>query len=372
MRVLIFLFFILLPIALSFKPLEISQLNLVNLLSGNLTSDTPNNTQVLNYFVNHFSRLRWDATIDTFQSNTPLGRKTFNNLVVNSNKDAPFRLTLAAHYDSKYFKNAEFLGATDSAFPCALLLDLATFFTPILNKFDSLKFGLKSGQVPLPPYIKATGGDRSNFTTSYGPSFDGRQLDEHDLSLQMIFFDGEEAFENWSDNDSIYGAKHLAETLSTSYIDIQEAHHPPVSKRRLKPHPTELDRIDHLVLLDLLGAPNPTIPNYFSTTEWMHSHMIDIENRLNSIAETPTVDQSNNFQSRFFVNRTSRSGISDDHLPFLHRGVPIFHVIPYPFPSVWHKLSDDRSALSIPTMARWNAIMRTFIAEYMQLRPLIH
>ncbi|EIM22275.1 hypothetical protein WALSEDRAFT_16975, partial [Wallemia mellicola CBS 633.66] len=309
-------------------------------------SDTPNNTQVLNYFVNHFSRLRWDATIDTFQSNTPLGRKTFNNLVVNSNKDAPFRLTLAAHYDSKYFKNAEFLGATDSAFPCALLLDLATFFTPILNK--------------------------SNFTTSYGPSFDGRQLDEHDLSLQMIFFDGEEAFENWSDNDSIYGAKHLAETLSTSYIDIQEAHHPPVSKRRLKPHPTELDRIDHLVLLDLLGAPNPTIPNYFSTTEWMHSHMIDIENRLNSIAETPTVDQSNNFQSRFFVNRTSRSGISDDHLPFLHRGVPIFHVIPNPFPSVWHKLSDDRSALSIPTMSRWNAIMRTFIAEYMQLRPLIH
>ena len=26
----------------------------------------------------------------------------------------------------------------------------------------------------------------------------------------MIFFDGEEAFVEWSDTDSIYGAKHLA------------------------------------------------------------------------------------------------------------------------------------------------------------------
>lgn len=27
----------------------------------------------------------------------------------------------------------------------------------------------------------------------------------------FIFFDGEEAFEEWGPNDSIYGAKHLAE-----------------------------------------------------------------------------------------------------------------------------------------------------------------
>jgi glutaminyl-peptide cyclotransferase len=28
----------------------------------------------------------------------------------------------------------------------------------------------------------------------------------------LIFFDGEEAFEEWGPNDSIYGAKHLART----------------------------------------------------------------------------------------------------------------------------------------------------------------
>lgn len=33
---------------------------------------------------------------------------------------------------------------------------------------------------------------------------------QRDLSLMLLFFDGEEAFQNWGPNDSIYGAKHLA------------------------------------------------------------------------------------------------------------------------------------------------------------------
>jgi len=35
---------------------------------------------------------------------------------------------------------------------------------------------------------------------------------QQDVSLMLIFFDGEEAFEEWGPNDSIYGAKHLART----------------------------------------------------------------------------------------------------------------------------------------------------------------
>ena len=35
-----------------------------------------------------------------------------------------------------------------------------------------------------------------------------------DSSLQLIFFDGEEAFRIWSDTDSIYGARHLAQAMS--------------------------------------------------------------------------------------------------------------------------------------------------------------
>ena len=32
-----------------------------------------------------------------------------------------------------------------------------------------------------------------------------------DLTLQFVFFDGEEAFLEWTRTDSIYGARHLAE-----------------------------------------------------------------------------------------------------------------------------------------------------------------
>ena len=38
------------------------------------------------------------------------------------------------------------------------------------------------------------------------------QLEE--TSLQLIFFDGEEAFKMWTDDDSIYGARHLARSMS--------------------------------------------------------------------------------------------------------------------------------------------------------------
>ncbi len=34
-----------------------------------------------------------------------------------------------------------------------------------------------------------------------------------DLGLQLIFFDGEEAFERWTRADSLYGARHLASRM---------------------------------------------------------------------------------------------------------------------------------------------------------------
>ena len=36
------------------------------------------------------------------------------------------------------------------------------------------------------------------------------------MTLQMVFFDGQEAFVQWSDNDSLYGSRHLAELWSTA------------------------------------------------------------------------------------------------------------------------------------------------------------
>lgn len=47
----------------------------------------------------------------------------------------------------------------------------------------------------------------------------------------------------------------------------------------------------------------------------------------------------------FFLDRKAPSNlnmyqgyIEDDHIPFLHQGVDILHVISSPFPTVWHTL----------------------------------
>lgn len=74
-------------------------------------------------------------------------------------------------------------------------------------------------------------------------------------------------------------------------------------------------------------------------------------------------------QSRtsYFKNRQIFGGIEDDHVPFLRRGVPILHIIPSPFPSVWHRESDNRENLHHPTINNLNKIFKIFIAEYLHL-----
>jgi glutaminyl-peptide cyclotransferase len=60
-------------------------------------------------------------------------------------------------------------------------------------------------------------------------------------------------------------------------------------------------------------------------------------------------------------------GISDDHLPFMFRGVPILHMIPSPFPAVWHTLNDDGPHLDMPTVRDWTKIVTAFTLEWLDM-----
>ena len=269
------------------------------------------------------------------------------NIILTKNPAAPRKLIIAAHYDSKYFAKSTgmsgFIGATDSAAPCAMMVDLAVALDDAL---DARERKLHEQHVS-----KHT---RSDQTT-----------------LQLVFFDGEEAYRTWTHTDSIYGSRQLAQQWLTtfwnaSHFDDDERaplHHRLTARRyRSSLSPVRhMDTIEHLVLLDLLGAPNPTVPSYFSTTEWLHLALMDAEERLNAARLLGERHRS------FFSTRQPFGGIEDDHLPFLHAGVPILHVIPSPFPKVWHKMSDDASALDYPTTRAWALILRTVVAEYLQL-----
>lgn len=59
--------------------------------------------------------------------------------------------------------------------------------------------------------------------------------------------------------------------------------------------------------------------------------------------------------------------VQDDHVPFMARGVEILHIIPSPFPRVWHDISDDGEHLDMDTVEDWTRLVTAFIGEWMEL-----
>ena len=134
----------------------------------------------------------------------------------------------------------------------------------------------------------------------------------------------------------------MAERWDTEYV-------PPHPTQRHRYPSTVLSTIEHLVLLDLLGSPLPLIHSYYLSTAWLFDALVSAEQRLDDaglLSATTEEAEGNKHKTlpSFFFPRgiagTSPYGpIGDDHMPFLERGVNVLHVIPTPFPTVWHTLS---------------------------------
>nr|XP_031862985.1 uncharacterized protein CI109_001460 [Kwoniella shandongensis]KAA5530057.1 hypothetical protein CI109_001460 [Kwoniella shandongensis] len=305
-------------------------------------SGSANNTLVQNYISSVFSKLGWHEEKDQFTGSTPIGDIEFTNLIYTFNPDAPRKVVLAAHFDSKWFPDFpanQFIGATDSAAPCAMMLSLAEFLTPLLSARQKR---IESGHAIL------------------HDGYDEEEIAE--TTIQLVFFDGEEAFHDWTDTDSIYGARHLASEWADTYLPPSH----PLSRRRMSPPPTILNTIDVLVLLDLLGNTHSKIYSYSRETDWLHSEMASADERLKA---ERLVKVEKGQEEWFGKTRLHKGMIGDDHVPFMQRGVSILHVISNPFPAVWHTLGDDASVLSVPAMNRWNRILRVFTCEYLGLSP---
>ncbi len=316
---------------------------------------SPGSTYVLNHFVDFFktSLPKWDMAFQNSTSKTPAtGDKDipFVNLIVS--RDPPWttpgevgRLTLVAHYDSK-LTPAGFIGATDSAAPCAMLMHAAHSVDSALTKKWE--------------HMQAEGVGNGGFLGI-----------EEQKGLQIIFMDGEEAFVNWDHVDSIYGARALA-------TELEATPHPAMST-----YHNALSSISLFLLLDLLGEKNPNVPSWFKTTHWAYRNMATLEKRLRSqllffsSTEHPknTVGRQNSKRadSPFLPeaekadNEWSGVKMEDDHIPFMERGVEILHIIPYPFPRAWHNLDDDGEHLDLDTVKDWATLTTAFVAEWMDL-----
>ena len=83
--------------------------------------------------------LGWTVEVDAFNDDTPnFGRLRFRNVIAKLNPNAKRFLTLACHYDSKYIKGEIFVGATDSAVPCAQLINIATVMDKQLKSVQNV------------------------------------------------------------------------------------------------------------------------------------------------------------------------------------------------------------------------------------------
>lgn len=69
------------------------------------------------------------------------------------------------------------------------------------------------------------------------------------------------------------------------------------------------------------------------------------------------------------LNRTTGVFVSaeDDHLPFISRGTEILHIIPHPFPRVWHRMEDNGEHLHMPTVRDWGKIVAAFALEWLDM-----
>src|SRR5262249_36762301 len=115
----------------------------------------------------------WQVTRQAFTDDTPRGKTHFVNLIARFPSDAKTAspsFLLCSHYDTKLFDAIRFVGANDGGSSTGLLLELAR----VLGQHASLA-----------------------------------------RRVELVFFDGEEAYENFSETDGLYGSRYFARQIQS-------------------------------------------------------------------------------------------------------------------------------------------------------------
>ncbi|MBI4460413.1 MAG: M28 family peptidase [Acidobacteria bacterium] len=240
-------------------------------------------SQTQRYIQEKLQAAGWAVEQDPFTAQAPHGPVPMNNIIGRHAGRTDRAIVLAAHYDTKLQNSFRFVGANDGGSGTGLLLALA----PILAK------------------------------------------QTYDHAIWLVFFDGEEAFRDWSQNDSVYGSRHLAAKLKAS---------------------GELSRIGALLLVDMIGDRDLDIQRESNSTPWLTDLVCRVAQRLG--------------HERYFLN--SSTPIEDDHLPFLQAGVPAVDLIDFnygPDNRYWHTAEDTLDKISAQSLGIVGEVLLESIAE---------
>jgi Zn-dependent M28 family amino/carboxypeptidase len=132
-----------------------------------------------------------------------------------------------------------------------------------------------------------------------------------ELTYWIVFFDGEEARETWTDRDSLYGSRHLAEELARA------------------------GRLPRAVIVaDMIGDRDLAVRREALSTPWLTDLIWDAARRLGHGAH--------------FLPQSM--AVEDDHAPFLRLGVPAALLIDFDYPP-WHTAQDTLDKVSARSLA---------------------
>jgi glutaminyl-peptide cyclotransferase len=146
-------------------------------------------------------------------------------------------------------------------------------------------------------------------------------------AVWIAFLDGEEAQVQWSDTDSVYGSRELAAKMAVS---------------------GDLKRVKAVILADMIGQNGLEIPRESNSTRWLTDLVWSTAARLG--------------YGSVFVSR--EGAIEDDHLPFLHRGVPSVDLIDYGgFQPYWHTPADTLDKVSPQSLAIVGHVILQSVSE---------
>ncbi|WP_263368660.1 M28 family peptidase [Edaphobacter bradus] len=209
---------------------------------------SPDHAKAEEFIKSHFKAeaAKGDFEADHFDANTPAGRLPMTNYIVRFPGKKDGVIVVASHYETNYpLRDINFVGANDGGSTTALLIELG------------------------------------NYMRAHPPE---------GYSVWLVFFDGEEAIQSWSDHDSLYGSRHLAAKWSANGT---------------------ISKIKAFLLTDMIGDKDLNIDKDGNSTPWL----------LDTLA---VAAKNTGHSSYIFRNPTE---VSDDHLPFRQRGVPVLDII---------------------------------------------
>jgi glutaminyl-peptide cyclotransferase len=240
------------------------------------------NRALQNYILIELLKDGCETIEDAFTAKTPQGAIAMKNIIARfpgkGSGAARRAIAITGHFDTKFFPGRKFVGASDGGSSTGLLLELARVLA--------------------------------------------RQTRTDDVYL--AFLDGEEAFGEWSDSDSLYGSRHLAERWGRDGT---------------------LRRLKGLINLDMIGDKNLNIP----------------QETNGSMALNKLIWQTaSDFGYRGYFT-SQQIAEEDDHIPFVRSGVPAVDLIDIDYPP-WHTDTDTMDKLSAQSME----IVGTVVYEVIQ------